>query len=181
MKKKIVMNKIIIPGLFFLYLYGLIRIILFKYRWMDLTILWQLLKRNLENPDHLMYQFQSSNIIPFKTIFINIHSLSMWRDFSNLVGNIIVFIPFGLFLVLLSKHNRISCIHVLTLSFGLSFGFECLQLLTSLGIFDVDDLLLNTSGGLIGYGAIQWYDKVYCKLIGKTSIMAKDIDKIKKQ
>lgn len=36
-------------------------------------------------------------------------------------------------------------------SFGLSFFVEVFQLLTKVGSFDVDDLLLNTIGGLIGY------------------------------
>jgi glycopeptide antibiotics resistance protein len=42
---------------------------------------------------------------------------------------------------------------------------ECLQILFSLGIFDVDDLILNTFGGLLGYGAIKIHDKVYRKYI----------------
>lgn len=42
-------------------------------------------------------------------------------------------------------------IHVLFLSFLLSLGYEVTQLLTGMGIFDVDDLMLNTLGGMIGY------------------------------
>ena len=36
-------------------------------------------------------------------------------------------------------------------SFGLSLGVEVFQLLTRVGSFDVDDLLLNTIGGILGY------------------------------
>ena len=33
----------------------------------------------------------------------------------------------------------------------LSLAFETTQLLTGLGVFDVDDIILNTSGGALGY------------------------------
>ena len=36
-------------------------------------------------------------------------------------------------------------------SFGVSFFVECFQLVTRVGSFDVDDMLLNTFGGVIGY------------------------------
>ncbi|NMD71487.1 VanZ family protein [Bacillus sp. DNRA2] len=153
------MNKIIVLLLFVAYLCGLLKIILFKFYWRDMTFLKDQLQKNLENPTHLMSQLQSGNVIPFKTIFINIHSLSGWHDFSNLVGNIVAFIPFGIFLVLLSKNNKLSFIGGLTLSLSLSLCLECLQVVFSLGIFDVDDLILNTSGGVLGYGAIKLYGK----------------------
>lgn len=47
----------------------------------------------------------------------------------------------------------------------------------SLGIFDVDDLLLNTSGGLIGFGAI----KLYRKFTVNTSGVEQDGDMVEKQ
>ena len=34
---------------------------------------------------------------------------------------------------------------------GLSLGVEVMQLLTKVGSFDVDDILLNTVGGVIGF------------------------------
>lgn len=167
MKK--IMNKMIVLALFVFYMYLLLRIILFKFGWMDMSLLLQHFRRTLGNPDHLTYQLQSGNFIPFKTIFINIQSLSLWRDFSNLVGNIAVFIPFGMFLVLLSKNKGMSFIGVLALSLSLSLFLECFQLVTSLGIFDVDDLILNTSGGVLGYCAFKLYEKFYSRFIVKTS------------
>lgn len=159
MKKTKLMNKIIVLLLFAFYMYVLLRIILFKFYWRDMTFLMDQLQRNLENSAYFISQLQSGNVIPFKTIFINIHSLSGWHDFSNLVGNIVAFIPFGIFLVLLSKNNKLSFIGGLTLSLSLSLCLECLQVVFSLGIFDVDDLILNTSGGLLGYVSIKLYGK----------------------
>ena len=36
-------------------------------------------------------------------------------------------------------------------SMGLSLGVEVMQLLTKVGSFDVDDILLNTVGGVLGF------------------------------
>ncbi len=176
MKKTTLMNKLIVQALFVFYMYLLVRIILFKFYWRDMTFLWHHFQRALENPDHLMNQLQAGNIIPFTTIFINIHSLSSWRDLSNLVGNIVVFIPFGMFLVVLSKNRGMSFIGVLILSLSVSLCLECLQLITALGVFDVDDLILNTSGGVLGYGMIKLYDKVYSKVIVNPSSTGQDRD-----
>ena len=179
MKKTKLMNRIIVLALFVFYMYALLRIILFKFRWRDMDFLMHQLQRNLGNPDNLMYQLQRGNFIPFKTMFINIQSL-LWHDLSNLVGNIALFIPFGMFLVLLSKNKGMSFIGVLARSLSLSLCLECLQVVFSIGIFDVDDLILNTSGGLLGYGAIKLYDKVYSKFIVNTSSIVQDRDIVEK-
>ena len=174
-------NKMIVLALFVFYMYAVFRIILFKFRWRDMTFLVHQLQWNLRNPELLMYQWQRGNFTPFQTIIINIHSLSGWHDLSNFVGNIAAFIPFGMFLVLLSKNKGMSFKGALALSFSLSLCLECLQIVFSLGIFDVDDLILNTSGGLLGYCAIKLYDKVYSKFIVNTSSIVQDRDIVEKQ
>ena len=165
MRKKNFLNRIIVLALFVFYMYTIIRIILFKYRWRDMTFLLSQLERNFGNPNILLYQLQRGNFIPFKTIFINIQNLSSWHDLSNLVGNIIVFIPFGIFLVVLFPKKGMSFKSVLFLSFCLSLSLECLQIIFTIGNFDVDDLILNTAGGLLGYYAIE----LNSKLRGNTS------------
>lgn len=156
------MRRIIVLTLFIFYIYTMLRIILFKFHWRDMDFLMYQLQQNLGNPENLLYQLQRGNLTPFETIFINIERLSGWHDLSNLVGNIVAFIPFGIFLVLLSK---MSFIRVLAGTFCFSLCLECLQVLFSVGIFDVDDLILNTFGGLLGYWVIKVNDKVYCKYI----------------
>ncbi len=69
----------------------------------------------------------------------------------NLAGNIVAFAPFGFLLPLLSVKER-RMIMILLLSFELSLVIEVVQLFTGRGSFDVDDLLLNTLGGMLGYG-----------------------------
>ncbi|MEH7350070.1 VanZ family protein [Gottfriedia acidiceleris] len=165
MKKIKLMNKIFVSALLVFYMYAVIRVILFKFRWRDLTFLSYQLQTNLGNPANLINEIKLGNFIPFKTMYINIQSLSSWPDFSNLIGNIIAFIPFGLFLVFLSKNREMSFIGVFGRSLIFSFCLESLQVVFSLGIFDVDDLMLNTSGGLLGYCAFKLCDKVYNKFI----------------
>jgi glycopeptide antibiotics resistance protein len=74
-----------------------------------------------------------------------------WRLFlMNVVGNICVFMPFGWFLPVLIEKCR-KWFSVLLLSLELSLAVEIVQLITKVGSFDVDDLLLNTIGGIMGY------------------------------
>ncbi|MBV7504834.1 VanZ family protein [Bacillus sp. sid0103] len=176
MKKTKLMNSIIVPALFVFYMYALLKIILFKFRWRDLTFLWHQLQKNLGNSVNLMNQLQLGNFIPFKSISNNIQNLSS-HDLINLVGNIAVFIPFGMFLVLLSKNKGMSFIGVLARSLSLSLCLECLQVVFSIGIFDVDDLILNTFGGLLGYCVFKLYDK----FIVITSSIVQDRDIVENQ
>lgn len=75
----------------------------------------------------------------------------------NLVGNVGAFMPFGCFVACLLNPKEKWYIITL-LSFELSLCVELLQLFTKLGCFDVDDLLLNTIGGLFGYW-VYWIGK----------------------
>lgn len=70
--------------------------------------------------------------------------------FLNIFGNVICFIPFGaIFPILYAKARNIGVIIVA--SMGFSCLVECIQLLSRVGSFDVDDILLNTIGGITGY------------------------------
>ena len=95
------------------------------------------------------------NLIPFKEIkrFIIYHEqLGMAAVFSNLAGNILIFTPFGFLLPTMSMKLR-SFFRVTLLGMELSLIVECVQLVTKTGSCDIDDLLLNTIGGMLGYAA----------------------------
>ncbi len=68
----------------------------------------------------------------------------------NLVGNVAAFLPFGFILPIIIR-KKTNLLELVVLSFAFSLVIETLQLVFRVGIFDVDDLLLNTLGGLIGY------------------------------
>ena len=101
------------------------------------------------------FRFRSINLIPFKTIaFYLFGDLNLPTRIENLAGNIIGFMPFGFILPLLSK--RFIKFKTITLAtFSLSLAYELIQLLFGFGSFDVDDLILNTLGGLLGYLSIK--------------------------
>lgn len=75
--------------------------------------------------------------------------LGAFAVFANLFGNILIFVPYGFFISMASTSR--SFFQTLLYSFALSLGVEIFQLLTKVGSFDVDDLMLNTLGGVLGY------------------------------
>ena len=92
------------------------------------------------------------NLVLFKEIkrFIKYrHQLGTFAVFSNLFGNILIFMPVGYFSAMAGK--RRSFFKTLFWSFCLTFCVELMQLITKVGCFDVDDILLNTIGGVLGY------------------------------
>ena len=92
------------------------------------------------------------NLVPFREIErfwkyrreLGIHS------FHNLAGNILGFVPAGFFIPMLWKEKR-NFLYTVCMTFQLSMQAEILQLIFRVGSFDVDDLLLNTFGGMLGY------------------------------
>lgn len=77
----------------------------------------------------------------------------------NLVGNVLVFMPLGIILPVIQK-RKASFLRIFLTSFSFSLVIETLQLLFRVGTFDVDDLLLNTLGGILGYGIYSLWKKV---------------------
>ena len=94
------------------------------------------------------------NLVPFREIRRYLQYpdvLGPYAVMTNLAGNIIGFVPFGAILPVLKRNLR-SFWKILLLSFELSGMIEVTQLLTRVGSFDVDDIILNTLGGVLGYG-----------------------------
>lgn len=93
------------------------------------------------------------NLVLFREIrrFIQYrHIVGTTAVLINVAGNVAVFIPLGLALPVLFERIH-SFGQVLILSFATSLLAETMQLILRVGCFDVDDLLLNTVGGCIGY------------------------------
>ncbi len=85
----------------------------------------------------------------------------------NIVGNIVVFMPFGFFIPGLEKRKLGSFLNFLKITgFGFLFSLtvETAQLVSKVGCFDVDDLILNTVGVALGCYSmcrciLTWYRK----------------------
>lgn len=93
------------------------------------------------------------NLEPFKEIgrfWTYRKELGFWAVFLNLAGNVLCFVPFGAILPILSVRARNFFLTTL-LSFEFSLMVECVQLISRVGSFDVDDLMLNTMGGVVGF------------------------------
>ncbi len=88
------------------------------------------------------------NLIPLKTIVQQVqHGRELWAV-ENIIGNIIIFVPFGI-LFPLAFQTRFGK----TISIGILYILiiETIQFISMLGIFDVDDMILNTTGICCGY------------------------------
>jgi len=75
--------------------------------------------------------------------------LGIFATATNLLGNVLIFLPFGFFMAMASKYR--SFMSTLIYSLALSLTIEISQLFMKVGCFDVDDLLLNTIGGMLGF------------------------------
>jgi glycopeptide antibiotics resistance protein len=113
------------------------------------------------------YIRSSSNLVPFKTISTYITamfdgSLNISIAIKNLFGNLIMFLPMGIYLpYYIKKLNKVG---KFTLSMIiLLFVIEATQLVTRRGSFDIDDFTLNIVGALVGFGI--WKTKTVQRLL----------------
>lgn len=92
------------------------------------------------------------NLVPFLEIkrFMTSSSLSLGVVITNMAGNVAAFVPFGA-LFRWVRNKKIGWFKTTFITFLFSLLIETIQLITRVGVFDVDDLILNTLGGLIGY------------------------------
>ena len=98
-------------------------------------------------------QTQEYNLKLFKEIkrFIKYREQIGWEGFIvNICGNVLAFMPFGFLLPLLNRAYRKFYIKAV-LSILFSLIVETVQLLLKVGVFDVDDILMNSLGGILGY------------------------------
>ena len=86
------------------------------------------------------------NIIPFTEIMR--YEVGTNSFYLNVVGNIMLFVPFGYFVSSYVKASKVS--HILLVSGITSFTIEAVQHFIGRS-FDIDDILLNVVGAIIGF------------------------------
>ena len=86
------------------------------------------------------------NIIPFKEMFR--YPIGSRLFFKNVVGNLLMFIPFGFFTAYIIRDSKI--IWTLLITLLISFTIEVTQYYIG-RVFDIDDIILNVIGGGLGY------------------------------
>ena len=109
------------------------------------------------------------NLMPFVEIrrfWMYREQLGVFAVISNIFGNVVGFVPFGYILPVITSHLRSGFLIILS-GFALSLLVEVIQLVTRVGCFDVDDLILNTLGAAIGYFAFVICNTLRRKFYGK--------------
>lgn len=133
--------------LLIIYLILLMRVIIFKY---PIPILRGILDE--WEPGTAKAGVATANLTLFKTIRLYIRYYDRLNGFDNLFGNVLAFMPLGV-LIPLTFPGMDHWWEVLLHSFWLSLCIELFQLISHFGVFDVDDILLNTIGGVLGFAA----------------------------
>ncbi len=105
---------------------------------------------------HLMLNFGGAdangqaNFVPFKTILSYLLGEKGWIIVGiNLVGNIVLLIPVGFLVPFI--YRKMTWQKSLILAVAIPLVIEGLQVVLRLGIFDIDDVILNGLGIMIGY------------------------------
>jgi glycopeptide antibiotics resistance protein len=102
------------------------------------------------------YQY---NFVPFETIrplLLERENYTTDAWVKNLFGNIVLFIPLGIWVPWLFRHYR-SWLKLTLIVVFLLLLVETIQLITRVGSFDVDDIILNTFGAWIGFSSFRLF------------------------
>lgn len=97
--------------------------------------------------------WSSNNFVPFREILR--YNMGSHLFFKNVLGNMIMFLPYGFFASYYLKSKKISLPVFLT--FITSLSIETVQLVIG-RVFDVDDILLNILGGILGFYIYHIFD-----------------------
>lgn len=90
--------------------------------------------------------WSSNNFIPFREIFR--YDFGSQLFVKNVLGNMILFLPFGFFVSYYLKSKKALLPVILTLI--ASCSIEIVQMVIG-RVFDIDDIILNLLGGVIGF------------------------------
>jgi glycopeptide antibiotics resistance protein len=103
-----------------------------------------------------------ANLVPFGTIGPQL-AAGLVSDLRQLAGNLLILVPLGFGLpVVWQRFRQLS--PMLVAGFGVAFVIEFSQIVISLilgvpyRVFDVDDLMLNTAGAIIGW--VAWRESL---------------------
>lgn len=142
--------------LFVLYIFALIYFLFFAERFGQLAFAEREYHYNL-----VLFQ-------EIKRFWIYRKQLGFWAVTANLLGNVAGFVPFGMILPVINRNVR-GFFFITFSGFALSLLVETVQLVTKLGCFDVDDLVMNTLGAALGYMIFAVSHYIYRKKKGENT------------
>ena len=138
---------------FYIYIAIVIKVIIFKYPWEDLKAIMDTWEKGV-----ILDGLDTANFTLFKTIKMYINYSYKLNSFENLVGNVVVFVPFGFLLPYIQEKSRKLPVLVLN-AFLFVLGIEVFQLFSAFGAFDVDDILLNCFGAVLGWILYRFWER----------------------
>ena len=143
LKGIIAMKKRIFKVLFYVYVIFLVFVIVLKFDGSFEKII-SLHHSIIENEQS---GIKNINVVPFKSILPYLRNITEAYAFKNIMGNILAFLPLGFFI---SNKFPKKVIKPIITCFVIIFVIECAQLVFKIGVFDVDDILLNMTGSILG-------------------------------
>lgn len=124
-----------------------------------IILIWILLFKFSTSFSDLVAQFNNQprniNLIPFKDSVM----LNQRIDLSEIINNIIIFIPFGGLLGIIDKKSSFLKKIMIILLFSLAI--ELSQFVFGLGATDITDIITNTLGGIVGLLIYQFLKKLF--------------------
>jgi len=123
-----------------------------KYLYIILVIYTALILRLIvfKYPPGMTFSIANANLLPFKTILGYLSGEPTWKiAMRNLLGNVIVLVPLGFLFALRYHKNKWGRALLVGLFIGIIL--ELLQVIFKSWILDIDDIILNSLGVIIGY------------------------------
>lgn len=136
-------NKKLIKILFYIYITFLILFVVLKFDGSFERII-SLHNSIIENEKDGL---RNINLIPFRTMSPYLKNITEPYAFKNIAANIVIFIPLGFFISQIKSKNAFK---TLIICLCVILTIECIQLIFKIGFFDVDDIILNFIGSLLG-------------------------------
>lgn len=135
------MKKRLIPA-FILVAYSafLIKLLVFKIKLLEIGPL------RIKLPQRI----GQSNFLPFRTILSYLRGEPTWSiAILNLVGNIALLVPIGFLVPFI--YRKVTWQKSFALAVAIGLAIEGMEVVFGVGIFDIDDVILNALGVMLGY------------------------------
>lgn len=115
-------------------------------------------EHNIGNIEFNIQTLTSINLTPLVHTFKLTQGVTLFDYYYNLYGNIFWFVPMG-FVVPYLLNKKPYFMKTILIGFCFSFSIETLQFIFGTGITDIDDLIFNTIGTLIGLVCFMIFKK----------------------
>jgi len=129
--------------------------------------LWFLVQHTLEPFVLVLDQTpQPPNLVPIRGLVLMLqraiavdHAITRWIVAINIIGNVLIFVPIGFMVSVLTPHRQKGWLS-LAIGLAVSLTIEIVQLSFIIRVFDVDDLILNSFGALLGFITFLLFNQI---------------------